>query len=173
MDLELIKDTIIAFMHEHQAWAPLLVAGLAFGESLVFLSLLTPATVILLAIGVLIGTAGLEFWPFWLSAALGAASGDWLSYEIGRRFKTTAYRIWPLSHHPGLVARGETFFSRYGPWGLFIGRFLGPARAVGPLIAGIFAMPLVLFLAVNFASASVWAFVLLAPGAGLADFMRW
>jgi membrane protein DedA with SNARE-associated domain len=56
---------------------------------------------------------------------------------------------------------------------VFAGRFFGPARAVIPLIAGIFAMPIVLFQAVNVASAFLWAFVLLAPGAGLTRYLGW
>jgi membrane protein DedA with SNARE-associated domain len=173
MDIELIKGATVAFVRDNQAWAPFIVGALAFGESLAFLSLLTPATVILAALGVMIGIAGLEFWPIWLAGSLGAVLGDLVSYEVGRRFKRTAYGIWPLSHHPHLIARGETFFARLGPWGLFAGRFFGPARAVVPLIAGIFGMPLVLFLAVTLASAFLWAFVLLAPGAGLATFLGW
>jgi membrane protein DedA with SNARE-associated domain len=173
MDLELVKITVVDFVRENRTWAPAVVAALAFGESVAFLSLLTPATVILLAIGVLVGAAGLDLWPVWLAAALGAAAGDVLSYEFGRRFKRTAYRVWPLSHHPRLIVRGERFFARFGSWGLFAGRFFGPARAVVPLVAGIFGMPFVLFLSVTFASAFVWAFVLLAPGAGLSQYLGW
>jgi len=171
MDFESIKTAIILFVRDNQAWAPFIVAALAFGESMAFVSLLVPATVILLAIGALIGAAGLEFWQIWLGAALGAAFGDWLSYYIGRRFQRAAFGVWPLSRHPELIARGERFFQRLGPWAVFIGRFFGPARAVVPLIAGIFAMPLVLYLSVNFASAFVWAFLVLAPGIGLTRFL--
>jgi membrane protein DedA with SNARE-associated domain len=167
MDVSHIKDLVIGFVHEHQASAPFIVAALAFGESLAFVSLLVPATVILLGVGALIAAAGVPFWQVWLGAMLGAALGDTVSYFIGRYMKDTAYRVWPLSKHPKLVARGERLFSRWGSIGVFIGRFFGPARAVVPLIAGIFAMPLVLFQAVNFSSASVWAAVVLGPGAGL------
>jgi membrane protein DedA with SNARE-associated domain len=173
MDLEPIRDAVLAFVQQNRAWAPFVVAALAFGESVVFLSLLVPATFILVAIGVLIGAAGLDFAPIWLGAALGAAIGDWISFEVGRRLKKAAYGMWPLSTHPHLVIRGESFFTRWGPWGLFAGRFFGPARAVVPLIAGIFSMPFVLFMSVNLASAFVWAFVLLAPGAGLSNYLRW
>jgi membrane protein DedA with SNARE-associated domain len=173
MNVEMIRDTAIGFVQTNRSWAPFLVAGLAFGESVAFISLLTPATFILVGIGVLIGAAGLEFWPIWLGAAVGAGLGDWLSYEIGRRLKTTAYKMWPLSRYPNLAVHGEAFVSRYGSWGLFAGRFIGPARAVIPLIAGIFAMPLVLFLVITFASAFVWSFVLLAPGAGLVNYLSW
>jgi membrane protein DedA with SNARE-associated domain len=167
MDIEALRATVVEFVRHNQVWAPFIVFALAFGESLAVVSLFVPATVLMLAIGALIGVAGIEFWPVWLGAALGATLGDWVSYEIGRVLKYRAFTIWPLSTRPDLVPMGENFFSRWGTWGIFIGRFFGPARAVVPLIAGIFAMPRVLFQAANVSSAMVWGFVLLAPGAGL------
>jgi hypothetical protein len=80
-----------------------------------------PATVILLALGALIGAAGIPFWQVWLGAMLGAAIGDTVSYFIGRHFKDSAYRVWPLSKHPQLVERGERLFSRWGSVGVFVG----------------------------------------------------
>jgi membrane protein DedA with SNARE-associated domain len=172
MDLEIIKASTIGFVQTNQSWAPFIVAALAFGESIAVLSLFLPATVVLLAIGALIGVAGLEFWHIWLGAATGATLGDSLSYWVGRRFKRAALESWPLNRHPAMVEQGELFFFRLGPWAVFIGRFFGPARAVVPLIAGIFAMPAFLFQSANLASALVWAFVLLAPGAGLLAYFR-
>ena len=90
-----------------------------------------------------------------------------------QRYKKAAYEVWPLSRNPALIERGENFFLRFGPWAVFLGRFFGPTRAVIALIAGIFLMPGVLFQAANLASASVWAFVILAPGAGLAHLLVW
>jgi membrane protein DedA with SNARE-associated domain len=172
MDFELIKASTVGFVQHNQSWAPFVVAGLAFGESIAILSLFVPATVILIAIGALIGVAGLEFWQIWLGAAVGAVIGDSVSYWIGRRFKRAALEAWPLNRHPAMVERGERFFDRLGPWAVFVGRFFGPARAVVPLIAGIFAMPAILFQSANVASALVWAFALLAPGAGLLAYFR-
>ena len=72
--------------------------------------------------------------------------------------------IWPLSRHPGLIPRGEAFVKKWGVAGIFIGRFFGPLRASVPLVAGIFAMPFWRFQIANFASAFVWAAVLLTLG---------
>ncbi|KES14510.1 SNARE associated Golgi family protein [Gilliamella apicola SCGC AB-598-B02] len=72
---------------------------------------------------------------------------------------------WPLNKHPKLVYRAEQFFQRYGTLGVFIGRFFGPLRAIVPLIAGTMHMSTSKFNLANIASAPVWAFVLLAPGA--------
>jgi membrane protein DedA with SNARE-associated domain len=161
------SQTIIEFVKANQNYAPYIVFGLAFGESLAVISLLIPATVIMVAVGALIGASGIDFWPIWLGAVIGAILGDWLSYTIGFRYKEKALRVWPLSKQPDLVAKGKQFFDKWGAWGLFAGRFLGPMRAIVPLLAGVFAMPSFLFQMVNFASAFTWAFFLLAPGAGL------
>lgn len=166
-----LKDLVIEFVRIHQGWAPFIVGGLAFCESIAILSFFVPATVILLGVGALIAAAGLEFWQLWLGAAAGAVLGDWVSYALGRHYKEEAFRLWPFSRYPGMIERGRAFFQRWGAWGLFIGRFFGPARAVVPLIAGVFAVPRPLFWAANTSSASVWAFAMLSPGAGLMSFL--
>jgi membrane protein DedA with SNARE-associated domain len=167
MDLDTLTTMLLDFVRAHQGWAPFIVGLLAFAESLAVVSLLVPSTVLLLGIGALIGASGLEFWPIWLGAAVGAILGDWLSYAIGFRYKHAVFRVWPLSSHQNLSERGGQFFTRWGAWGVFLGRFIGPMRAVGPLTAGIFAMPMLLFQTATIASAFVWAFIMLAPGAGL------
>ncbi|MGU3538777.1 DedA family protein [Methylobacterium sp. A54F] len=167
MDLEALRTAALGFVESHKAWTPAIAGLLAFCESIAFLSLLVPATVILVGIGALIGAADIPFWPVVLAAAVGAALGDWLSYEFGRYFGEDAKRMWPMRRYPEMVAKGETFLGRWGAAAVAVGRFFGPARAVVPLIAGMFGVARLPFQAANLLSALAWAFVLLAPGAGL------
>ncbi len=159
-------DTVIAFVREHEQWAAPIVFILAFGESLAFISLILPFWAMLVAIGTLIGASGTmtDFLIVWVSASLGAALGDWVSYWLGKHYHEEIARIWPLSRHPDLIPKGHEFFDRYGIWAIFIGRFFGPLRAAVPLVAGIVEMPMRTFQIANFTSAFVWAGVLLAPG---------
>lgn len=156
---------IVAFTRENQQWAVLIVGLLAFGESLAVVSLLLPATAILLGIGALIGAGGVPFWPVWLAASIGAFLGDWLSYLIGQKLGWRIVRLWPLRRWPEIVMNGHDFFERWGVWSIFIGRFFGPLRAIVPLIAGICLMPRLPFMIGNLLSALIWAFGILAPGA--------
>ncbi len=71
--LENYANIIIEFVKAHQGWAPLVVFLLAFGESLAFISLLLPAWAALIGIGTVIMAGGLNFWPIWIAASLGAA----------------------------------------------------------------------------------------------------
>lgn len=171
MTLHDLTQPVIDFVREHEGWAAPIVFALAFGESLAFLSLLLPATVMLVGIGALIGVSGIDFVPIWLAGAVGAACGDWLSYWFGEKFKLSIAGIWPLSHYPMLIPRGEMFIQRWGVFAIFLGRFFGPARAAVPLVAGILAMRYWPFQIANFSSAFVWSAALLAPGTFGAKFL--
>ncbi len=155
---------LLAFLKANAALAPLVTFLLAFGEALAVIGALIPATIVLIAVGALVGATDIEFWPIWAGAAAGAVLGDYVSYWFGFRFKDRARTVWPLARYPDMYARGDRFFRKWGPWSLFIGRFFGPLRGIVPLIAGVFQMPVMLFLMANTASAMLWAFVLLAPG---------
>lgn len=172
MNFEQYTQPVLDFVRANQGWAPFIVAALAFGESLAIVSVLIPATVILVGIGALIGGAGLDFYPIWAGAVVGAFLGDWVSYEVARYFGPAIQHSWPLNKRPDLMARTEALMKRYGAWGVFIGRFFGPLRALVPLVAGIFEMPRFLFQMANLASALVWATGLLLPGAGLLGWLK-
>jgi membrane protein DedA with SNARE-associated domain len=147
---------------------------LAFGESLAFISLLLPATVMLIGIGALIGASGIDFWPIYFAGVLGAGFGDWLSFWLGRHYHLQIARMWPISKNPDLLPRGYAFFEKWGWSGVFIGRFFGPLRAIVPLVAGTCKMPALAFQLANWASAFVWAGVMLAPGSlGLSRLHEW
>ncbi|EOD2821464.1 DedA family protein [Providencia stuartii] len=174
MTLNEIVHTVTEFTREHEIWALPIIFFLAFGESLAFLSLLLPATVILLGLGALIGESGITFWPVWLAATLGAFFGDWLSYWFGFHYKDNVRKMWPISRKPQMIDRGQHFFNRWGIWSVFLGRFFGPFRAVVPLVAGICKMPKRYFQVANLVSAMIWAFGILAPGAfGLRWLAQW
>ena len=86
------------------------------------MSLLLPATVILLALGALIGESGIAFWPIWAAAAAGAFFGDWLSYWIGYHYQDRVAHMWRCRAIRSCW-RAAAFFERWGVLGIFIGRF--------------------------------------------------
>jgi membrane protein DedA with SNARE-associated domain len=173
MHLHAIVQHVTEFVRDHGEWAAPIVFVLAFAESLAFISLLVPAWAALVGIGALISSGGINFWPVWIAASLGAALGDWLSYWIGLKVEYSVQHIWPLSRHPDLIPRGEAFVKKWGILGVFIGRFFGPLRASVPLVAGIFEMPYWRFQLANFSSAFVWAALLLTLGDAISQGVRW
>jgi membrane protein DedA with SNARE-associated domain len=171
--LEQYAQDVIVFVRANEVWAAPIVFVLAFAESLAFISLIVPAWGALVAIGALLTTSGLSFWPIWIAGAVGAALGDWLSYWVGQKLEHTVATVWPLSRHPELLPKGEAFVKKWGALGIFIGRFSGPLRASVPLAAGIFAMPFWRFQVANFTSAFLWAAVLLQLGDVTGKVIHW
>lgn len=98
--LEGYSQQLVEFVRIHEAWAAPIVFALAFGELLAFISLLIPAWAALVAIGALIASSKLNFWPIWVAGSVGAALGDWLSYWVGLKLGSPVAHVWPLSRHP-------------------------------------------------------------------------
>jgi hypothetical protein len=90
----IIHNLVPVTLGSHAGWAAPVVFVLAFCESFTFVSLIVPATVILFGVGGLIGASGIELWPVWLGAALGAIVRDWLAYSLAYRFKDVAALAW-------------------------------------------------------------------------------
>jgi membrane protein DedA with SNARE-associated domain len=164
-----LVQPVLGFIAAHANWAAAIMFITAFGESFAFLSLLFPGTTLLIAAGTLMPGGTLPYAPVLIGAVLGATLGDTVSYWIGRRFGGGIARVWPFSRHPELLPNGIDFFARHGGKSVFIGRFLGPLRAVIPLAAGMMQMPRGWFWFANVASALVWAPMLLLVGDAIGD----
>ncbi|GLK76087.1 cytochrome o ubiquinol oxidase [Methylopila jiangsuensis] len=162
-----IVHAVLEFIKEHEAWAPFIVFVLAFLESIVGLSLAIPSTPLFVGVGALIGASGLAFWPIFAGVALGGFIGDWVSYVLGFRLKDRVLGWEAVKSKPQLILRTQGFVQKWGAAGVFLGRFVSPIRSFVPFVAGMFLMPQLWFQLANAASAIVWAYVLLAPGAAL------
>ena len=160
---ELLQD-LLAWISANPQWAHLTVFLIALAESLAVIGMVVPGVVMMLGAGALIATGTLEFWPVCLWAVAGAVVGDGLSYWAGRHFKDRLRRLWPFSRHPESLRSGERFFAKYGGKSVAFGRFVGPVRAVIPLVAGMMGMAPARFLAANVLSAIAWAPAYLLPG---------
>ena len=164
--IETIVDTVVTFVREHESWAAPVAFLVAFGESFCFFSLLLPGTAILVGVAGLLAASGVEshiLMPAIIAAALGGSLGYATSYWIGLYFKDSIPNIWPFTTHPRLIEQGERFFDKYGTFGVFLGHFFGPVRAVIPVVAGMFAMPQLPFQIANVASAIIWSAGVIAP----------
>jgi len=164
---ESLVDTILSIVRERESWAIPIAFLVAFGESLCFLSIVWPGWAILSGLAFLLAASGVG-WPIIIlvivAAGLGGAVGYSISYWVGHYFKDSIGSIWPFSRYPNLIPKGEEFFDEHGLWSVFLGHFIGPVRAVIPVIAGMFSMPQIPFQIANVSSAFIWAvWVVLGP----------
>jgi len=140
-------------------WGYLVIFLGAMLESAAFLGLLIPGESLVLLAGFLAAQGLLDLDVLIGVVALGAVLGDSMGYEMGRRMGRPA-----LVHYGsrfGLsdarVTRADAFFARHGSKAVFLGRFVGFARALVPFLAGSSQMVYRKFLPYNILGAVLWA----------------
>ncbi|AOJ77652.1 LssY C-terminal domain-containing protein [Burkholderia ubonensis] len=147
---------------------PLLVLAVVFvvacAESIALIGTVVPAGAVMFAAGTLIGAGALDGWITIGVAVAGAAVGDGISYEVGRRYRGAIRNGWVRFGYANAYARGEQFVLRHGMKSIVLARFLAPVRAVVPVVVGCASLPRRSFYPTNVASALVWAPVHVAPG---------
>lgn len=155
MLLDYLSD-LITRLGQQAYWVVFLAALL---ESAAMLGLLVPGEAIVLVAGFFAARQLFDLDALIAVVALGAALGDSIGYELGRRFG----RPLLLTHGAKLgisgarIARVEGFFERRGAAAVFLGRFIGFARALVPFLAGASRMPYRQFLPYNIAGAVLWS----------------
>jgi membrane protein DedA with SNARE-associated domain len=125
-----------------------------------------PGETALIVAGALAARGRLELPLVIAVAATAAIVGDNVGYALGRR------GLRPLLDRPGrgsgrrqqLVARGETFFLRYGGPTVFVGRWLPGLRVFAAWVAGAERMPWQRFLVWNALGGICWAITIGAAG---------
>ncbi|HEX2842244.1 DedA family protein [Hyphomicrobium sp.] len=173
MALETVVETVVAFVREHESWAAPVAFAVAFAESFCFISLIVPGTAILAGIAALLAASGIQaniLMPAILAAGLGGTLGYATSFWIGRYFKDSVHKIWPFTTRPHLITQAQEFFESYGAFGVFLGHFFGPVRAVIPVVAGMFQMRELPFQIANVLSAFIWAAGVIGPAFYLVTF---
>jgi len=157
-------ESILQSIQQHSEFAWLIVFLIAFIESMAIIGLAMPGWVLLVGIGTMIGADVLQFWPIVISAYLGAVIGEYLSFHVGYHYHEIILKWKFVARHETLIEKSKIFFKKHGAAGVFFGRFVGPVRAVIPLIAGISEMPKRTFFWVNLSSGLIWAPLYLIPG---------
>jgi len=155
---------LLSWVSAHPTWAGAFVFLISMAESLAIVGVVVPGVAMMFAVGALIAADALAFWPTMAWAVAGAVAGDGLSFWLGYHFRERLTGFWPFNRHPAMLERGVEFFQRYGGKSVAFGRFVGPVRAVIPLVAGMLSMPPGRFLLANVVSALAWAPAYLLPG---------
>jgi membrane protein DedA with SNARE-associated domain len=151
-------------------WSYLILFVAAALECAAFLGLLVPGESLMLASGFFAQQGVLELDVVALVGITGAILGDNIGYQLGFRLG----REWLLHHgarfglKPRRLEKAEAFFVRHGAKAVFLGRFIGFARALVPFLAGASRMHYRQFMLYNAVGAVLWglAFTLLGYSLG-------
>ncbi|MDT5149530.1 MAG: hypothetical protein QOI01_1263 [Mycobacterium sp.] len=154
MNVDALLQTIPPF-------AVYLVVGVVIGLESVGIPL--PGEIALVSAALLASRHTLDINPVGVGAAatIGAIVGDTIGYSIGHRYGMSLFerlgRRFPKHFGPGHVALAKQFFTRWGMWAVFFGRFIALLRIFAGPLAGALKMPYSHFLAANASGGLIWA----------------
>ncbi|RDK01081.1 bifunctional DedA family/phosphatase PAP2 family protein [Paraburkholderia lacunae] len=148
----------------HPAWTLTVVFLAAFLEAIAVIGTFIPGSTAMFLAGALAGTGSLSLGWVLVWAIAGAVAGDGISFWIGSRYKDRIAQIWPFRKHPPVLDAGRRFFEKHGAKSVVFARFVGPLRAIVPVVAGMLGMTPVRFYAMNVLSALLWAPAHILPG---------
>ncbi|HEY8906352.1 MAG TPA: bifunctional DedA family/phosphatase PAP2 family protein, partial [Rhodoferax sp.] len=157
-------QALIDALSQHPALALGVMFAAALLEAAAVIGTVIPGSSLVVLGGVLVGLQVIDLWWTVLAVVTGATLGDSMSYWLGRHFHDRLLSLWPMKAYPLLFERGQAYFAKNGGKSVFLGRFLGPVRAIVPVVAGMSDMPVFKFMLVNFLSAMAWASAHLLPG---------
>lgn len=164
MDLVQHIKPLIDWLHLHPGYAGFITFLISFSESIAVIGLIIPGSIVMSAIGTLVGAEIIPAYATMLWAAAGAILGDILSFRVGYRYKTHIKDMWPFKRYPQIITSAEDFFHHHGGKSIFMGRFVGPVRPILPLVAGMLHMNKVRFYISCIIAGTLWAPVYMLPG---------
>ncbi|MEO6959135.1 MAG: bifunctional DedA family/phosphatase PAP2 family protein [Burkholderiaceae bacterium] len=140
-------------------WGYLIMFLGAMLESAAFLGVIIPGESLVVMGGFFAAQGLFDLDVLIIAVAIGATLGDSIGYEMGRWLGQPVLAKYGsrFGANPSRVAKAEVFFKRHGGKAVFLGRFVGFARALVPFIAGSSQMRYRLFLPYNALGAALWS----------------
>lgn len=162
----MVLDDVIGWVARAGHWGYAIVFLGAMLESAAMLGLFVPGEALVLAAGFLAAKGVFEVTILISVVTAGAALGDSIGYEMGRRLDLDRFgpRLARLGLTQERIGAVQGFFKRHGGKSVFLGRFVGFARALVPFLAGSAHMRYRIFLAYNLSGALLWSAIVVLLG---------
>lgn len=143
----------------------LLIAGIIFAESGMFVGFFFPGDTLLLSAGVFAAQGKLELATLLPVIALAAIAGDNIGYLIGKRYGRHLFeRPNSVIFRQEYLHRAEAFFAKYGSKSMLLAHFVPVVRTFAPAAAGIANMNHRKFFIYDAIGDTAWAVVVTLVG---------
>lgn len=148
-----------------------LITLVSFLEALPLIGLLMPGSTLIVLAGFLVAHGKGHLLQLFFFSALGAFTGDFLSFWLGGRLGQRILTMPWLRNQNSKLLEAKIFLNENGGKSLFYARFLGPIRGTIPFLAGISRMSSAFFCKATFINALLWGIAY--PGLGYLGGESW
>ncbi|WP_343153847.1 DedA family protein [Buchnera aphidicola (Mindarus keteleerifoliae)] len=146
------------------AYSFIIIVIISFLESLAIVGLFLPGIVFMSMIGTLIGNQTLNFYSAWIASTIGCLIGDWLSYFLGLKFKRCFHLFKNIKKYKLILLKIKNTVQNHSLATILIGRFIGPTRALIPMVSGMLKLPFKKFIIPDIIGCLLWPPIYFFPG---------
>ena len=157
-----MNDALIEWARGHPQYALALVPLFAFMETCVGIGLFVSSLFLVIICSIFYANDWASVPQMALLAAAGSSLGDHAGFYVGRVLGPGVHQLSLVRRHQGQWQRTEDLVRRYGPWAIFIGRFLPAIRSLVPAMLGISGFARLRYSLLDSAACSLWALCLAA-----------
>lgn len=152
-------DALVQWLLGLPPWVALVMAFLFPAlEASIFVGVVIPGEIAVLIAGVIASGGRLQLWEVLVVAIAGAIIGDFIGFEVGRRWGTVLLAKLPERLvRPEHVDRGREELRKRGAIAVLVGRWIAALRALMPGLAGMSGMRLRTFVIANAIGGAIWA----------------
>ena len=150
-------EWVLAWASDHRDQALWLIPLLAFMETCVGIGLLVPSLLLVIVCSVLYANGAANLWLMAGMALIGSSLGDHVGYYAGRGLGPQVEQSRVVQRNLNKWQRTEDLVRRYGPWAIFVGRFIPAIRSLVPAMVGITDFPRWRYTPLDLAACSLWA----------------
>ena len=161
-----LDETLARLAAEHGRWLYGLLFAVIFAETGLIVTPFLPGDSLLFVAGTVVATAnaGLDVHVMVGLLISAAILGDNLNYAVGRWIGPKVFERESRWIRREYLLKTQSFYDRYGPVTIMIGRFIPIVRTFAPFLAGVAAMRYPRFLAFEVAGSVVWVASLVYAG---------
>jgi len=152
-----VIEWVLAWASDHRDQALWLIPALAFMETCVGIGLFVPSLLLVIVCSVLYANDAANLWLMAGMALIGSSLGDHVGYYAGRALGPQVEQSRVVQRNLNKWQRTEDLVRRYGPWAIFVGRFIPAIRSLVPAMVGITDFPRWRYTPLDLAACSLWA----------------
>lgn len=157
-----MTDLLIAWAQEHQQYVLLLVPAFAFMETCIGIGLFISSLFLVIICSIFYANGWASMMSMAILAAAGSSLGDHAGFYFGRVVGPRIHQLGIVERHAGRWNRTEASVRHYGPWAIFIGRFLPAIRSIVPAVLGVSGFARLRYSLLDVTACSLWAAALAA-----------
>ncbi len=155
-----MSEALIDWARQHQELALLLVPAFAFMETCVGIGLFVSSLFLVIICSIFFANGWAGVAEMSVLAMIGSSLGDHAGYYTGRLIGPGVHHSRLIQRHRDKWERSEALVRRFGPWAIFIGRFLPAIRSLVPALMGFSGFPRLRYSLLDIGACSLWALAL-------------